>query len=60
MPLKKMFFPQKEMTGTIQGSIWALYIALMGITTTFPFPLQIILIIGWKMEYGKSAGVSHT
>ena len=42
--VKKMFFPQKKMTGTIQGSIWALYTALTVITITFPFPPLKILI----------------
>jgi hypothetical protein len=54
VPLKKMFFPQKKMTGTIHRSIWALYKALTGITITFPFPHLKILITGLKMEYGKS------
>ena len=36
VPLKKMFFPQRKMIGTIHGSIWALYTALTGITITSP------------------------
>ena len=51
---KKMFFPQRKMTGTIHGSIWALYTALTGITITSLFPHLKILITEWKMEYRKS------
>ena len=57
VPLKKMFFPQRRMIGTIHGSIWALYTALTGITITSPFPRLKILITEWKMEYKKSAEV---
>ena len=37
--IEKNVFPQKKMTGTIHGSIRALYTVLTGITITFPFPL---------------------
>lgn len=56
--VEKKFFPQKRMTGTIRGSIWALYTALTGITITFHFlPLK-ILITEWITEYVKSVEVS--